>query len=198
MNKFSALVFLSMTVSTGGTFGQLAADNCKFLGNIIGDGTPADFLHLWNQVTPENAGKWGSVEPTRDQMAWSGLDNAYNLSTNNGLLFKHHTLVWGQQQPAWMSNLSAEDQKAEVEEWIAAYCNRYPATDFIDVVNEPLHAPPSYMNALGDRGQPAGTGWSGRSKKPGSIVRMLSCFSTITTSSAMRSRPIAISTSSIS
>jgi len=37
-----------------------------------------------------------------------------------------------------------------------AYCQRYPLTDFIDVVNEPLHAPPSFASALGGSGT---TGW---------------------------------------
>jgi hypothetical protein len=43
-----------------------------------------------------------------------------------------------------------------VEEWIQAVCQRYPDIDFIDVVNEPLHDPPCYKNALGGNGA---TGW---------------------------------------
>jgi endo-1,4-beta-xylanase len=135
---------------------QLAADKCKFLGNIIGTTTPSDFTKYWNQVTPENAGKWASVEAVRDQMSWTALDNAYAVATNSNVRFKQHTFVWGQQQPTWLDNLSAQDVKAEVEEWISEFCSRYPNTDFIDVVNEPLHAPATYRNALGGNGT---TGW---------------------------------------
>ncbi len=135
---------------------QLAEDNCKFLGNVISSSIPSDFTRYWNQVTPENSGKWASVEATRDEMKWDELDIAYNFAKDNGYPFKQHTLVWGQQQPAWISALPTDEQKAEVEEWIKAYCERYPDTDYIDVVNEPLHAAPTYEAALGG---PGATGW---------------------------------------
>jgi endo-1,4-beta-xylanase len=135
---------------------QIAKDNCKFLGNVVASSLPSDFDKYWNQVTPENAGKWGSVESERDVMNWDQLDLAYEHAKSKGYPFKQHTLVWGQQQPEWLSALSQEEQKAEVEEWIKAFCERYPETDFIDVVNEPLHAVPGYANALGGSGV---TGW---------------------------------------
>lgn len=135
---------------------QLANGKCKFLGNIIGGPLPSDFKDYWNQVSPENAGKWKSVEAERDVMVWDELDNAYNFALTNDFPFKQHTFVWGQQQPAWIGALSPEEQKQEVEEWIQAFCEKYPETDFIDVVNEPLHAPPDYAAALGGSGT---TGW---------------------------------------
>lgn len=136
--------------------GQIADEKCKFLGNIIASSTPADFTTYWNQITPENSGKWGSVEATRDVMNWSGLDMAYNTAKSNNLLFRQHTFVWGQQQPTWLSELAADEQKQEIEEWIRTFCERYPQTDFIDVVNEPLHAVPTYSPAIGGGGL---TGW---------------------------------------
>jgi endo-1,4-beta-xylanase len=141
------IVFLLSQVSV--TQAQLADEKCKFLGNIIAGSVPADFTTYWNQITPENAGKWGSVEATRDVMNWGALDIAYTLAMNNDYPFKQHTFVWGQQQPAWISALPAAEQKEEVEEWIKAYCERYPNTAYIDVVNEPLHAVPDYATALG-------------------------------------------------
>jgi endo-1,4-beta-xylanase len=138
------------------SYGQLAKDKCKFLGNVIGNYTPTDFLTLWNQVTPENGGKWGSVESSMDVMNWTDLDQAYNTAKNNGLPFKQHTLIWGQQLPSWLASLSPADQQKQAEEWIKLFCERYPDTDFIDVVNEPLHAVPNYANALGGSGT---TGW---------------------------------------
>ncbi len=135
---------------------QLANAKCKFLGNVIPGSTPSGFSAYWNQVTPENAGKWGSVEGERGVMTWDALDNAYGYAHDNNFPFKQHTLVWGQQQPAWLDGLSAQEQKEEVEEWIEAFCTRYPDTEYIDVVNEPLHAVPGYSEALGGAGT---TGW---------------------------------------
>ena len=91
-------------------------ENCsKYLGNISRDlsssnitTTPENWLTYWNQVTPSNAGKWGFIEGKRDVMRWDGLDKAYQLAKDNGLKFKQHTLIWGNQQPAWMDNLSTE------------------------------------------------------------------------------------------
>lgn len=135
---------------------QLAKDKSRFLGNVISRSVPPDYNSYWNQITPENAGKWGSVEVKRDVMSWRGLDLAYNTALDHGYPFKQHTLVWGQQQPAWISEIPEEQQKEEVEEWIRTFCERYPKTDFIDVVNEPLHAVPDYASALGGAGS---TGW---------------------------------------
>jgi endo-1,4-beta-xylanase len=145
---------LAGIASTYPADGQIADNKCRFLGNVISGYTPSDFATYWNQVSPENAGKWGSVESTRDVMQWGALDNAYQTAKTNGYPFKQHTFVWGQQQPGWIADLSPTEQKEEVEEWIKGFCERYPETDFIDVVNEPLHATPSYDLALG-----AGWNW---------------------------------------
>ncbi|HEY3405485.1 MAG TPA: endo-1,4-beta-xylanase [Ohtaekwangia sp.] len=138
------------------TQAQLADEKCNFLGNIIAGSVPTDFNTYWNQVSPENSGKWESAEPTRDVMNWTQLEMAYNFAKDNGQPFKQHTFVWGSQEPSWIGALTAEEQKAEVEEWIESYCTKFPETDMIDVVNEPLHAKPSYRQALGGDGV---TGW---------------------------------------
>ena len=136
----------------------------KFLGNIYSPTQLAGFTEYWNQVTPENAGKWGSVEGTRDQMNWGGLDAAYQLAQENGFPFRFHVMIWGNQQPDWLRDLAPAEQLEEIEEWFAAVAERYPDLEFIEVVNEPLHDPPSqndsgggnYIEALGGAGT---TGW---------------------------------------
>lgn len=126
-----------------------------FIGNVIGNSTPANFTTYWNQVTSENASKWGSVESSRDSMNWGSVDSHYNYANSRGFPYKFHTLVWGSQEPGWIGGLSQSEQLAEVVEWIQAVGQRY-SPDMIDVVNEPLHAPASYRNALGGSGS---TGW---------------------------------------
>ena len=103
-------------------------------------------------------------------MRWEGLDKAYQLAKENGLKFKQHTLIWGNQQPTWMDNLSAEEQLEEIEEWISEFCTRYPDTDQIDVVNEARSNKPdggeksdgtfraNYIEALGGLGD-TGADW---------------------------------------
>ena len=145
----------------------LAKGKSKFLGEGYSPDQAYRFEEYWNQVTPGNAGKWGSVERTRDVMNWSELDLAYALAKDNGFLYRHHVLVWGNQQPEWIETLSSEEQLAEIEEWFAAVTERYTDIDYLEVVNEPLHDPPNqddngggnYINALGGSNDLYGTGW---------------------------------------
>lgn len=134
----------------------LAKDHSKFLGNIIASTIHSNFDTFWNQITPENAGKWGSVEGQRGRMNWNQLDLAYNHAKNKGYKFRFHTFVWGSQEPNWITSIPQNEQKAEMEEFMQAVANRYPAIDYIDVVNEPLHQPSNMRQALGGDGV---TGW---------------------------------------
>lgn len=131
---------------------SLAFANDKFSGSCIGDEILQNFDDYFNQVTPENAGKWGSVEKARNIYDWQTLDNIYNYTKSNNYLYKHHTLIWGQQQPEWLNSLKANEQKKEIEEWIQLVCSRYPLVDMIDVVNEPINHPPLYKDAIGGSG----------------------------------------------
>ena len=131
----------------------------KFVGNITTRGqVRSDFDSYWNQITPENEGKWGRVEATQDVMNWGWLDAVHDYAKAHGTLFKEHTFVWGQQQPSWLVGLSAAEQRAQVEEWIQAFCERYPDVDIIDVVNEPTHNQPVYVDAIGGAGK-SGYDW---------------------------------------
>lgn len=158
---FAALILLLLP---GAANAQLAAGHAKFLGNVYSNSQLPEFERYWNQVTPENAGKWGSAEPQRDQMNWGTLDAAYAYAKDNGFKFRFHILIWGNQQPAWIETLPVEEQLEEIEEWFAAVAFRYPDLDYVEVVNEPLHDPPNsagdgggnYIEALGGNGT---TGW---------------------------------------
>jgi endo-1,4-beta-xylanase len=135
----------------------IATGNAKFLGSAWSPNVASlNFANYWNQVTPENGGKWGTVEGTRDVMNWAQADESYALAKSHGFKFKWHTLVWGNQQPGWIGALTPAEQLEEITEWYAAIAARFPEIDQIDVVNEPLHAPPSYIEALGGAGA---TGW---------------------------------------
>ncbi|HQM36937.1 MAG TPA: endo-1,4-beta-xylanase [Candidatus Marinimicrobia bacterium] len=176
----------------------LASKQTKFVGNVHSSAQAYNFTAYWNQVTPENAGKWASVEGTRDVMNWSGLDAAYNLAKDNDFPFHFHVLIWGAQQPSWISSLAAEEQLEEITEWFQAVADRYPEIDYLEVVNEPLpgHNPPdgtngraNYKAALGGDGE---TGWDwvlnafrlARQIFPSETKLMLNDFSIINNSSS--------------
>ncbi|MFW5777112.1 MAG: endo-1,4-beta-xylanase [Spirochaetota bacterium] len=159
-----AVVALTGACATQGSEGVQSRPDLAFVGNVFPHGVGPDVAEagLWNQLTPENAGKWGSVESVRDEMNWEQLDAAYAYAQERGIPFRFHTLVWGQQQPAWLADLSQADQLDEVTEWISLVSERYPNVDFIDVVNEPVHETPVYAEALGGAGE-TGYDWVIRS-----------------------------------
>lgn len=136
--------------------------NVKYVGNIWREEVDSDeeFTHLWNQITAENAGKWGEVESTQDIMEWNRLDAAFNYAANNAMPYKHHTLVWGANQPSWLAALSTEQQRAETEQWIELVAMRYPTAAQVDVVNEPLHVEPVYIAALEQMGSTSPSSWT--------------------------------------
>ena len=136
----------------------------KFLGaiwNINWDSpsdAPAVFDSLFDQVTPENNGKWGVAEKVRGQFRWNELDAMYDYAQQHNMVVKHHTFVWGMQYPDWIESLPVGTQRTCVENWFAAYFDRYGTqTDLMDVVNEPItFSNPPMKEALGGDGK---TGW---------------------------------------
>jgi endo-1,4-beta-xylanase len=145
----------SGTKATGGgtsttTGGTTSSTIKKFVGNITTGNGSVDFNGMkyskyWDQITPENAGKWGSVQGSvTSAFNWGTLDSVYKYAESNGILFKQHVFVWGAQQPSGTPTL------AQVETWIKSFCQRFPNTKIIDVVNEPPpHTTPNYTSNLG-------------------------------------------------
>jgi endo-1,4-beta-xylanase len=156
------IIFALVILISSDYFAQpLAENHNKFLGNCIRNSVPATFDTYWNQVTPENAGKWGSVEASRDNYNWGNLDLIYNYARSNGFPFRFHVLIWAKQQPGWIADLDSAEQIEEIEEWIRLAGERYPDADYVEVVNEAIEYPPYdyypvYRDAMGGAGE---TGW---------------------------------------
>jgi endo-1,4-beta-xylanase len=131
----------------------------KFVGNIDTRGSiRSDFAEYWDQFSPENAGKWGSVQPNNETtFNWTALDAMYKYANEHDIVFKQHNFIWGSQQPSWTANLTTSTGPTAVQNWMKAFCDRYPNTRLIDVVNEPPpHTTPKYLNAIGGSGS---SGW---------------------------------------
>ncbi len=152
----SAFLICASVLLSQPSLSQLAKGQNRFVGNILGSVMRPNFETYWNQMTAENAGKWGSAEGSQGSYNWTPLDNIYNYAIDRGYPYKHHTLLWGAQQPSWITSLDSAGQRAAVKKWIDTVAHRYTSASLIDVVNEPFHAVPSYSNALGGSGV---TGW---------------------------------------
>jgi endo-1,4-beta-xylanase len=141
------------TAGTAGSSGTGATVK-KYFGNIDTSGSiRTDFKTMWDQFSPENAGKWGSVQGGgQSSFSWSSLDAMYKYTQDNNILFKEHCFCWGAQQPSWVNNSNGP---AAVQAWMKAFCDRYPKVAMIDVFNESLHNSPAYKDGIG------GTGTSG-------------------------------------
>ncbi len=136
---------------------QLAKDNpCKFLGNITttkdwNTGEQCDYsdcnlvyADYWNQITCENATKWGSVHNGWGRFNWSSPDRTYKYCQEHGIIFKFHALIWGSQHPSWIESLSVDDTKKAIIEWYDECKKHFPNLEIIDVVNEAIYSGNDY------------------------------------------------------
>jgi len=137
--------------SAGGADATGGATADKFVGNITtGNSVDTDGLtysDYWDQITPENQGKWGSVQssPTSG-FNWGSLDSIHDYTVRSGIVFKEHCFLWGAQQPEPQSGVT----ETIVKNWMQSFCDRYQDTKLIDVVNEPPpHTNPGYANNIG-------------------------------------------------
>jgi endo-1,4-beta-xylanase len=105
---------------------------------------------MWDQFSPENAGKWGSVQSSsQSSFNWGTLDSMYKYCNDNNIVFKEHCFFWASQQPGFVTSSNVE---AAAKNWMTEYCKRYPKVGVIDVFNESLHVTPSYRDGMGGTG----------------------------------------------
>ncbi len=124
----------------------------KFIGNISSKNKDiqADFADRWQQVTMEANSKWGFVQPNGpDDWVWAPVDQVYQYALDHQLVFKGHCFFWATEQPSWVT---ASNVMTVAPVWIKTFCERYPKTAMIDVVNEPGHNPAPYRGGMGGTG----------------------------------------------
>lgn len=102
----------------------------------------------FNSITPENAMKPGSIQPSEGEFRWTGADRLVQYARENGMAVHGHTLVWHQQAAEWMfedsegNPLEATPENKELvlqrlEAHIRAVVGRYKDDVQVwDVVNE--------------------------------------------------------------
>ncbi|THH36417.1 endo-1,4-beta-xylanase [Neolewinella litorea] len=128
----------------------IAAGKGKFLGSIYSPAQRQDHEHYFNQVTPENAGKWGSVEREEGVYDFSEIDEARAYAASNGFPFRYHVLLWGNQQPTWLRPMTNEEKVTKIRAWFQAVADHYDGSsdaratlEYLEVVNEFINDPPN-------------------------------------------------------
>ncbi|MBR2211444.1 MAG: endo-1,4-beta-xylanase [Fibrobacter sp.] len=164
----SALVLIASMATVANA--ALADGGAKFLGNITTSGqVRGDMSTYWNQITPENGCKWGSIHSLSNgnsgtsQFAWDNYDKcegAYKWAKENGAHFKFHALVWGSQYPNFLCKkknpgITVELTKKYITEWFDAVAAKFPDLEYIDVVNEAIWAGNNYHSGYGKPAQGA-------------------------------------------
>ena len=140
----------------------IATGKNKFLGSAYSTPQIPNFERYFNQVTPENAGKWGSIEGTKGVYNFTEVDQARAFAKSHGFPFRFHVLVWGSQQPTWLKPLSDAEKVQKVKAWFQAVANHFDGSsdaraklEYIEVANETLNDPP---NNVGPNLTDAGSG----------------------------------------
>lgn len=88
---------------------DLAAAKGKVIGTAVTGskltGTYGDIAGgQFSSLTPGNAMKWGSVEPTRGTYNWAEADQIVAFAGAHNQQVRGHTLVWHSQNPGWLTN----------------------------------------------------------------------------------------------
>jgi endo-1,4-beta-xylanase len=92
----------------------------------------------FSYITPENEMKWDATEPVRNQFTFTAGDTVASFGMQNGIKVKGHNLVWYNQLPAWVSNLTTtSDVQAAMINHITQVASHFRGKVIAwDVVNE--------------------------------------------------------------
>ncbi|WP_461117412.1 endo-1,4-beta-xylanase [Spirosoma jeollabukense] len=130
----------------------IATGKNKFLGSAYSTPQMPNFEKYFNQVTPENAGKWGSIEGTQGVYNFTEVDQARAFAKQHGFPFRFHVLVWGAQQPTWLKPLNDAQKVQKIKAWFQAVATHYDGSsdararlEYIEVANETLNDPPNNL-----------------------------------------------------
>ncbi len=109
----------------------------------------------FNAVTPENAMKWESVEPTQGHPNFTAADEIVAFAQAHDEKIRGHTLVWHQQLPAWLTGGTfTQAQLGDIlKNHITLEVGRYAGKIYAwDVVNEVIAADGTPQDDLWSKG----------------------------------------------
>jgi endo-1,4-beta-xylanase len=135
---------------------DLAAAKGKVVGTAVTGskltGTYGDIAGAqFSSLTPGNAMKWGSVEPTQGSFNWSEADQIVAFAQAHNQQVRGHTLVWHSQNPSWLTNgtWTSAQLSTLLQNHISTEVGRYKGEITAwDVVNEPFNEDGTYRSTL--------------------------------------------------
>lgn len=110
-------------------------------GPLGSDATYRDIAaQQFDYVTPEDAMKWGPLQPTSAANDWTDADAIVDFAANSEQAVKGHTFVWYQQNPSWLTDaVNATDLgnllQSHIRETVRRYNGKVRAWD---IVNEAI------------------------------------------------------------
>ncbi|RMB87896.1 endo-1,4-beta-xylanase [Streptomyces shenzhenensis] len=105
----------------------------------------------FSSLTPGNAMKWGSVEPTQGNFNWAEADQIVAFAQAHDQQVRGHTLVWHSQNPSWLTTGSWTPAQlgSLLQNHIGTEVGRYQGKIAAwDVVNEPFNEDGTYRSTL--------------------------------------------------
>jgi len=105
----------------------------------------------FGSVTPENAMKWESTEPSRGVYTFDGADAVRDYAATHKKQIHCHTLVWHSQLPTWVSQGGFDNATliSVMYDHIKAVAGRYKGScTRWDVVNEALNEDGTYRSSV--------------------------------------------------
>jgi endo-1,4-beta-xylanase len=92
----------------------------------------------FNQLTPENEMKWDATEPNQGSFSYGAADQLVSHAQGQGMKIRGHTLVWHNQLPGWVSNItSGSALLSAMQNHIAHVAGHFTGKlAYWDVVNE--------------------------------------------------------------
>jgi endo-1,4-beta-xylanase len=141
------------------TLVEAASKANKRIGTALSHGVlsnnETDYLDIvkkeFNYVTPENAGKWGSIQTsTSDVWDFDALDSMIDFVEENDMAFKGHALVWHRQAPNFVNgDVTPEDLTTLINAHIDVTAARYSGQIVAwDVANEVMGDDANYRDSV--------------------------------------------------
>ncbi len=140
------MVFVNRSPRAAGasTLGAAAAQSGRYFGTSIATGNLgiSQYTNVLNTqftaVTPENEMKWDTTEPSNGSFNFGPGDQIVSYAQAHNMKVRGHTLVWHNQLPSWVQNLSGSSTVlSAMDNHITTEMTHYKGQIWYwDVVNE--------------------------------------------------------------